>query len=301
MILNLKSHLSFNFYGFFIVLGILVGVLVVQKIKEHLPADATALQAGRKKIEGFVWLKSLDIYQTLTWILLPAIVSARLYHVWDYWQYYQENLVEILFVWQGGLGIFGGILGGLVGLAIFLKFKVQSSKFKNTIKNLKFTAIFLSYLDLGVVGLAIGQAIGRWGNFFNQELYGLPTNLPWGIYIHPENRLPGFENFSYFHPLFFYESLGCLLIFLILIKKIKISNPQLKSQNFLNPGCTFFTYLFLYSLLRFGLEFLRPQGWQVQICPLKYIRVTHIITSLVMLVSLLALVRIFVTMKKEQK
>jgi len=124
-------------------------------------------------------------------------------------------------------------------------------------------------LDLGVVGLSIGQAIGRWGNYFNQELYGLPTSLPWGIYIRLENRLPGFENFTHFHPLFLYESIGCFAIFLILIKKTpilkikyQISKTHIKNKKTPKRGSIFFQYLFLYSLMRFWLEFLRIDSWK---------------------------------------
>lgn len=260
----------FNFYGFFIALGVLVGTEVVKQLKNK-----------KQKTKAFHWFKSVDVYQSLAWILVPAILFARLYHVWDYWEYYRDNLGAIIKIWQGGLGIFGAIIGGLIGLSIF---------FKRQIKNIKFKTSFLSFLDLGVVGLAIGQSIGRWGNFFNQELYGWPTNFPWGIYIRLENRLPGLEDFTHFHPLFLYESLGCMVIFIFLLK---ITRKK--------TGINFFLYLFLYSLLRFCLEFLRPAGWQIPIYPLKYVRVTHIITFLSMLISLLALVRIFVTMKKEQK
>lgn len=291
-----------NWYGFFIALGILAGVLVVEYL--------------RKKSSLLFTVYCLpSVFNILPWVLIPGIIGARLYHVVDYWKYYGENPRQIFLVWQGGLGIFGGILGAIVGLWIFLKFKVQSirpelmprgSKFKNKAQNLKFSEIYLSFLDLGVIGLSIGQAVGRWGNYFNQELYGLPTSLAWGIYIRPENRLVGLEGFSHFHPLFLYESLGCLVIFFVLLKltikragidtnfcsvsklaltalakcicsKSKNRNtscqyrPPMPSsdktythKNCISPrapGIIFFTYLFLYSFLRFWLEFLRIENW----------------------------------------
>lgn len=259
----------FNFYGFFIALGILASALICHKIK-----------AREEKTAKPNWLKKIDIYQLLTYILIPAVIGARLYHNWDYWDYYKENLGEIMKIWQGGLGIFGAILGGIIGLWLYSKSKRLKLK------------EFKALLDLAGVGLALGQAIGRWGNFFNQELYGLPTNLPWAIYIKPENRLAGLESFSHFHPLFLYESLACFLIFILLW--------QLKQKKW-PAGTIFFLYLFFYSFLRFILEFLRPAGWQIQICSLKYIRVSHIITALAMVISTLALKQIFVTIKKEQK
>jgi phosphatidylglycerol:prolipoprotein diacylglycerol transferase len=270
-----------NYYGLFIALGILAGYWVVEKINKKF------------SVLGSWFLVS----EALPWVLLPAIAGARLYHVLDYWQYYSKNLVETFFIWKGGLGIFGGIFGGVIGLWIFV-WKLPITDFKKTfsrkakddreldsaslcdrqpsilkerLKSLlswrsKFFKmiiwqfplrqdLFLSLLDLGVIGLSIGQAIGRWGNYFNQELYGLPTNLPWGIYIRPENRLPGFEHFTHFHPLFLYESLGCWLIFFILMTVYRLPFTRKK------VGTTFFLYLFLYSLLRFSLEFLRIGGW----------------------------------------
>jgi len=242
-----------NFYGFFIVLGILVGVLVVEKINKKW-----SMVNGQ-------W----SMVDVLPYILIPGIIGARLYHVIDYWQYYGENLVDILMVWKGGLGIFGAVIGGMIGIWIFLKLKTKNKKPKTQTKDTKIGDIFLSYLDLGVVGLSIGQAIGRWGNYFNQELYGLPTSLPWGIYIRLENRLPGFENFTHFHPLFLYESIGCFAIFLILIKKTpilkikyQISKTHIKNKKTPKRGSIFFQYLFLYSLMRFWLEFLRIDSWK---------------------------------------
>jgi len=242
-----------NLYGFFIALGILVGAFVVEKINNKFS----------------ILNSEFSILDTLPWLLIPGIIGARLYHVFDYWQYYSKNSLEILFIWHGGLGIFGGILGGIVGLWIFLKINN---------KNVKIRDIFLPFLDLGVIGLSIGQVIGRWGNYFNQELYGLPTNLPWAIYIRPENRLAGFDppaGGSHFHPLFLYESIGCLIIFFVCLGfLLRSTDPAERGKSpRKKPGLTFFLYLFLYSFLRFWLEFLRPIGWQW-----KGFRVTQLVS-----------------------
>ena len=115
-----------NLYGFFIALGILVGVLVVEKINNK-----------------FLILNSqFSIFNFLAWLLIPGIIGARLYHVIDYWDFYSENLAKILYVWEGGLGIFGGIIGGIFGAWIFLKLKTKNQKPKTQIKNVK---IFLSF------------------------------------------------------------------------------------------------------------------------------------------------------------
>jgi phosphatidylglycerol:prolipoprotein diacylglycerol transferase len=106
-------------------------------------------------------------------------------------------------------------------------------------------------LDATAPGLAIGQAIGRWGNFVNQEIYGPPTNLPWGIYIRPENRMPGFQQFEYFQPLFLYESILNVLNAAFLFWIWRRYGDRLKR------GDLFLVYLVTYPLIRFGLEFLR--------------------------------------------
>jgi len=111
-------------------------------------------------------------------------------------------------------------------------------------------------LDLAAFGLPVGQAIGRLGNYFNQELYGLPTNLPWGIYIKPENRIERLAGYEYFHPLFFYEAVWDIIIFIILVIIINIIRKP-------KPGLFFFTYLGLYGFGRFWLEFLRINPWKV--------------------------------------
>ena len=269
----------FNFYGIFIALGILVGSLVVDR--------------ARKILNTKYCILNIDIFDILPWVLIPGIIGARLYHVFDYWDYYRKDLWEILMVWQGGLGIFGGILGGTIGIWIFLKLKTKNKKPKTSFdpelktegqtKNAKIGNIFLSYLDLGVIGLSIGQAIGRWGNYFNQELYGWPTNLSWGIYIRPENRLLGFEEFERFHPLFLYESLGCLVIFVLLLVVAHFS-ARLRSRNkfryYKEHGSIFFLYLFLYSFLRFWLEYLRIESWEM-----GGVRATQILSSGLMLIS----------------
>ena len=158
-----------------------------------------------------------------------GLAGARLYHVIDQWDYYWLHPGQIVMLWRGGMGIFGGILGGLVGLWW------QAKTWKN----------WLKLADAGAVGLALGQVIGRWGNYFNQELYGKPTSLPWAIYIKPENRLIEVINFDYFHPLFLYESLWCLIIFIILIKAINRYKYKIGS------GQVLVLYLGLYGLGRF--------------------------------------------------
>ena len=116
---------------------------------------------------------------------------------------------------------------------------------------------WLTWLDLTAPGLALAQAIGRWGNFFNQELYGAPTNLPWKIYIDPAHRLPGFENIAYYHPLFLYESLWNLANMAILLWVSHRFPDRLKT------GDIFLGYLVIYPVGRFLLDFLRLDASRV--------------------------------------
>jgi len=178
-------------------------------------------------------------------LILPlGIIGARLYHVIDEWSYYSQN--PALIIGGRGLGIFGAIIGGAVGLFIYTRWKKLST---------------LSWMDIVAPGLILAQAIGRWGNFFNQELYGYPTNLPWGIYIDPANRLTGYEAFSHFHPLFFYEFawniLGCILLLL--------AGRKIKER--LLSGDIFFMYVIYYSVGRFFLEGLKIDVWTLSGIP----------------------------------
>jgi len=215
--------LTFHLYGLMIGLGVLAGTW------------AASLAESRRAAK-----KDKLVWDSLPWVIGGGIIGARLYHVIDLWSYYSQHLAQIPAVWHGGMGIYGGILGGVVGLWLYVR------KRKGRI---------LPLLDAGAVGLPLGQAIGRWGNYFNQELYGKSTDLPWGIYIKPENRLIQVMNFDKFHPLFLYESLWCLLIFIIIIKIIKVIP--------IGKGKIFAVYLGLYGLGRFFLEFLRIEPWTI--------------------------------------
>jgi phosphatidylglycerol:prolipoprotein diacylglycerol transferase len=172
-------------------------------------------------------------------IVVPmGIVGARLYHVIDQWSFYSQN--PILIFGGAGLGIFGAVIGGALGLFIYTKWKKLST---------------LRWMDMVAPGLILAQAIGRWGNFFNQELYGYPTDVPWAIFIDPAHRLPGYESFSHFHPLFFYESMWNLLGFALLM----ILGRKLKHR--LMDGDIFLGYAIFYSIGRIYLESLKIDPW----------------------------------------
>lgn len=138
-------------------------------------------------------LRRLDVIDFLFWVILPGIIGARVWHVATDFYLYKDNLFEILYIWNGGLGIFGGMIGGLLGLYLYTKIKKID---------------FVKVLTLLSVFLPLGQVIGRFGNLANKELLGQETKLPWGMYIKVFNK-------SY-HPSFLYEQIGNLILFLIL-------------------------------------------------------------------------------------
>lgn len=174
-------------------------------------------------------------------IVIPlGIIGARMYHVIDQWSYYSANPSKI--IGGAGLGIFGAIAGGVLGLIIYTNWKKLNP---------------LRWCDILAPGLILAQGIGRWGNFFNQELYGYPTNLPWGIYIDPAHRLPGFEQYSHFHPLFLYESILDVAGFVMLM----IVSRKLKER--LKTGDILLLYLIYYGVVRFILEGFKIEVWTI--------------------------------------
>ena len=212
--------IKFHLYGLFLGLGI------------WLASEAGFRLAKKRKV------KEKTFNQLLVWILTGGILGARVYHVIEYWSHYQQDLTKILKIWQGGLGIWGAVIGGGIATLAFYYLKGRKEKIK--LKDL---------LDVVTIGVPLGQAIGRWGNFFNKEIYGKITSLPWGWYIEGTGERH--------HPLFLYESLLNLALFLFLWQKIK--NKKTKSGNVLAM------YLMGYGVIRFCLEWLRPEDmrWEM--------------------------------------
>ncbi|HSM55326.1 MAG TPA: prolipoprotein diacylglyceryl transferase [Candidatus Sulfomarinibacteraceae bacterium] len=195
------------------------------------------------------------VWNGLIWCLIFAVIGARLYHVLtpspsmaevgitspaDYFR----NPLQLINLRRGGLGIYGGIAGGALGLLIYA-YRTRIS--------------WLGWADLAVVGVALGQFVGRWGNFINQELYGRPSSAPWAVWIEPAYRLDGYEQFTRFHPAFLYESLWNLLAFVILLTLVRRFHARLFR------GDVMAAYLILYAVGRTLLETVRLDSRQLEL------------------------------------
>lgn len=231
-----------------------------------LAAYAAAREAGRRGQDPEL------VWDMLLWVLFTGVIGARLYHVFSTpgggqmgFAYYREHPLEALKIWNGGLAIYGGLAGGMFGLATYVwRHKLD---------------IWL-WLDIVMPTVLIGQAIGRWGNFVNQEAYGYPTDLPWGIYIAPEHRLPGLEQYSHFHPTFLYESIGCIAGFFL------IAWIARRYEGRLLRGDLFTMYFVWYPLLRLFTESLRADAWRIAGLPTaQWISLIVAIVAIVVIVA----------------
>jgi prolipoprotein diacylglyceryl transferase len=168
------------------------------------------------------------------WGVPFGLVGARLYHVITDWQSFRGRWIEVFYIWQGGLGILGGIAFGVLGAYVVMRRR-----------NLPLPMV----LDVAAPTLALAQAIGRWGNWWNQELYGRPTSLPWALEIDEAHRISGHSADLTFHPTFLYESLWnfALVGFILWLDKQKV----------LRRGRLFAVYTGGYALGRLWIEALR--------------------------------------------
>jgi phosphatidylglycerol:prolipoprotein diacylglycerol transferase len=211
-----------SWYSVCILIGIFVGgtILLREAKKFHIDDD---------------FLSNL-----VFWTTIFAIVGARLYFVSFNWDYYSSNPTDILRIWEGGLAIHGAILFGFIFILFYtFKYKVK----------------LLRILDIAVPGLIIGQAIGRWGNFFNQEAFGGQVSLDFlkGLHL-PQFIIDGmYINGVYYHPTFLYESIWCLIGFIIIILVRKF-------YKYLKQGQLTGIYFMWYSIGRFFIEGLRTDS-----------------------------------------
>jgi phosphatidylglycerol---prolipoprotein diacylglyceryl transferase len=209
--------LSIRWYGVLMALAMAVGLWLAYR------------DAKRRGLDPESFLKAAELG------LLGALVGARLYYVLFNLDYYSQFPRKILAVWEGGLAIHGGIIGGLLvggGYAWRRRLPV------------------LKFLDVAAPSLVLGQAIGRWGNYFNEEAFGTPTSLPWKLYISPSHRPLLYAQEDYFHPAFLYESLWDVGVFIVLV-------ALLRKRLARAPGALFLAYVGLYSAGRFVTEAIR--------------------------------------------
>ncbi|MCQ2744495.1 MAG: prolipoprotein diacylglyceryl transferase [bacterium] len=183
----------------------------------------------------FYEFKKETIIDLAPYVIVFGIIGARLYYCLLNSDFYLRFPTEIIAIRHGGISIHGAILGGLIGLLIFAKRHKLS---------------VLKLADISVIGLAIAQSIGRWGNFFNSEAFGRPTELPWKLYIAPQYRPIPYEGYEYFHPTFLYESILDLGIFLLLFAVVKFGKNK-------KDGNLALIYLILYSFVRIFVEHYR--------------------------------------------
>ena len=238
-------------YGFFIVFGALAAIAVALKISSYYS------------------LKKEAIIDLAFWLVLGGIIGARVYHVLLELPYYLEYPLDIFKVWQGGLAIHGAIIAGLLVIWVFARKRGFDFWLLSTII---------------APGLALAQAIGRWGNYFNQELFGKPTDLPWSIPINILNRPAEYIFSEFFHPAFLYESLGNIFIFISLISfHIWIIKKQKIKKIYCLLSIVY--YLLFYSILRFFLEFIRTD-----LTPIIFgLRFPQLISLIIILASITVL------------
>ena len=212
-----------HYYGVIMFLAIISALLVIRYIAKNFYRN----------------VNTDIILDILPCIILFSILGARLYYVLMDFSYYSAHIVEIPAIWNGGMSIHGGILGGILSGLILAKIKKID---------------FLTYADVFAYGIVIGQAIGRFGNYFNCEAFGKPCSIPYlKLYIPEQFRPFGYELYDYFHPTFLYESLWDLLVFFILFFVVR----KFVSVKNLSQGTIFFSYLILYSIGRFFIEWCR--------------------------------------------
>jgi len=210
--------LRLNAYGLMIALGVIVAIRIAGRRAESRGVGTTD-----------------DFSSIAMWAVPAGVIGGRVYHVITDYELFRGQWFDAVKIWEGGLGIWGGVaLGVLVGA------------WRARVRGLNAWAI----VSCAVPAIAVAQAIGRWGNWWNQELFGRPTTLPWGLdisdYLTVKN---GYSVDTLFHPTFLYESMGCLALAFILIALEKRLQPA--------PGRILAWYVMGYCALRFGIEGLR--------------------------------------------
>jgi prolipoprotein diacylglyceryl transferase len=206
----------FHMYGIILAVGTLVGVFIAEQRwrRRGYPKDG--------------------IYDIAFWVVIWGVIGARLYHVVTDYELFEHDAWRAFQIWRGGLGIWGAVIGGAIAVVVITYRRKLPT---------------LVVMDCMAPGIVLAQAIGRWGNYFNQELFGKPTTLPWALEIAPQHRPAGYLQYATFQPTFLYESLACLAIFGILL--------LVEHRARLKFGQTFALYVALYTFARFFFENMR--------------------------------------------
>ena len=206
----------FHMYGVILAFGTLIAVWVAELRWRH---------------RGY---RRDGIYDISFWVVIWGVIGARVYHVITDYQRFEDDPFKAFAIWKGGLSIWGAVIGGAIAVIV-----VTRRRHLDT----------LAVMDCMGPGIVLAQAIGRWGNWFNQELFGKPTTLPWALEISPPNRPAGYAQYATFQPTFLYESLACLAILGLLL--------LLERRRPLKRGQTFAAYVILYTFARFWFENMR--------------------------------------------
>jgi phosphatidylglycerol---prolipoprotein diacylglyceryl transferase len=223
--------LMIRFYSVMILSGLLAGVVLGQR-------EAKRLGENPDHVVNIAVLGAIF-----------GLIGARLYHVFDqnHLPYYRDNASQIFAIWQGGIGIFGAVAGAALALVVYVWWVNRRAAQERRGAGKRMDV--LRWFDIGAPAFLLGQAIGRWGNYFNQELFGHPTDLPWGLEIDPPNRPPEFAEAELFHPTFLYEMLWNLALIGLLL--------WLDRKRVLPKGSLFLVYIAGYAAGRFWIELLR--------------------------------------------
>jgi len=248
--------LTIHFYGILIMIGALAAAFMA------------AAQAKRRGISSEV------VWDMFPWLIIGGIIGARLWHILTppasmveqgitTW-YYLTHPLDALSIWKGGLGIPGAVIGGVVALWIYARKRKLN---------------FWEWTDISAPGLALAQAVGRLGNYVNQEVYGSPTDVPWAITIDRAHRLPEYIEQATYHPLFAYELIYNLINMVVLLWIGR------KFAGKLRDGDIFLTYLVIYPVGRFFLEFLRLDP-----SPVAGININQTIMAIIAVAAAVALI-----------
>lgn len=237
--------LTVYWYGIILACAVVVGLIVIY-------------YAFKKK-----QVRTEHLYNLFFLLVVFCIIGGRIGHVIGNFEYYSNDPIKIITFWEGGIVFHGVLLAGLITVILYAR-----------IKRIRLWLL----TDSIVLGLPLMQSIGRWGNYFNQEVYGTPSDAPWAIVIDAAHRLPGYEDGVLFHPLFLYESLLMLVVFVILFSVFRTRSLQ--------PGRLTLIYFILWAIVRFSLDFLR-----IEMLELGPLLLTQWITLALFMGAIILLVR----------